>query len=188
MQKSILKFLPSALIFSPAAGLLFNILLEFSGLKSITGYDAVYESIMNKPVLMIIILNCAIYPIAEELLFRGLIYRLLLRRRFKMFSAAFISSVLFGLYHGNVVQFVYAFIMGILFSFLLELSGNLVIPVISHIANNVLALIVSYGIMDIIYNNKKNLTVMVIILIVITIYWFYLLSTYIKDSGREKNG
>ncbi len=188
MQKGILKFLPSALIFSPAAGLLFNILIEFSGLKSITGYNAVYESIMNKPVLMIILLNCVIYPIAEELLFRGLIYRLLLRRRFKMLSAALISSVFFGLYHGNLVQFVYAFVMGIFFALLLELSGTLFIPVISHMANNVLALIVSYGITDIIYNDKKSLMVTVIILSLLTIYWLYLLSRFIKGSGREKNG
>ncbi len=144
MQKSILKFLPLALIVSPAVGLLINILIELSGIKAVTNYNVLYESMINKPLYVMILLYCIATPVGEELLFRGLIYKLL-RKELSIPLAVLISAALFGLYHGNIVQFIYAFTMGIFFALLYEWSGSLIIPVLSHAANNVLAVITSFG-------------------------------------------
>lgn len=54
-------------------------------------------------------------PVAEELLFRGLILRTLLPygKRFAILTSAF----LFGLFHGNVVQSPYAFCVGLILGY-----------------------------------------------------------------------
>ncbi|MCR5388283.1 MAG: CPBP family intramembrane metalloprotease [Lachnospiraceae bacterium] len=187
MQKSILKLLPSALIFSPAVGLLINILIELSGIKATANYNALYERMIDKPLYMLILLYCIVTPAVEELMFRGLIYRLL-RKKLAFPPAVIISAALFGLYHGNIIQFIYAFVMGIFFAVLCELSGSLIIPVLAHAANNVLAVITSFGLFNIIISDKKALVLFIMLLTALLLYWLYLLSNYFRKSGKEDNG
>ena len=54
-------------------------------------------------------------PIAEELLFRGYILRTL--RPYGKRFAIFASAVLFGLFHGNLVQTPYAILVGLLLGY-----------------------------------------------------------------------
>lgn len=46
----------------------------------------------------------------------------------------------FGVYHGNVLQFIYALLMGFMFALIYEKTGNLLAPVFAHIAANVWAI------------------------------------------------
>lgn len=54
-------------------------------------------------------------PIAEEILFRGVVLRAMrpFGKRFAILSSAF----LFGLYHGNLMQSPYAFVVGLIFGY-----------------------------------------------------------------------
>lgn len=70
-------------------------------------------------------------PGAEELLYRGYIYGLL-RDRFSWKSAAVLSSLIFGLCHGNMVQGVYAFFMGLLAAWLFHCFRDLKAPFLFH--------------------------------------------------------
>lgn len=78
-------------------------------------------------------------PLAEELLFRGILYNYL-RRLFKARSAVILSGVLFGVYHGNPVQGIYAFLMGLFLAYAYEYFGEFKVPVILHMLFNLLAL------------------------------------------------
>ena len=62
-----------------------------------------------------------IAPAAEEMIFRWLIY-LRLRDWLKMPVAAVISGLIFGIYHGNIVQGIYASILGTAFAWILEME------------------------------------------------------------------
>ena len=77
------------------------------------------SNIPSMPVLIAVIVFC---PIVEELIFRGFIYKTL-----KLWSnnivAIIISSILFGLFHGNIPQAIAGFVCGIL-SFLVDYIGN----------------------------------------------------------------
>ena len=53
-----------------------------------------------------------IVPITEELIFRGVVYERM-KRCFSMKMAAFLSGLFFGVYHGNVSQGIYAFLLGL---------------------------------------------------------------------------
>ncbi len=84
--------------------------------------------------------SCLIIPIAEELLYRGVVYRRL-RVLMGAAPAIILSAGLFGLMHFNLVQFLYAGVLGLLLAFLLERTGFLYAPILGHIAANVAAVV-----------------------------------------------
>ena len=79
-------------------------------------------------------------PLIEEIVFRGIVFRSL-RRVSPAWVAILASSVLFGLYHMNPVQIVYATLMGIVAGIIYEKSNNLLFPILVHVANNLVAAI-----------------------------------------------
>lgn len=82
-----------------------------------------------------LLLYGVISPLTEETLFRGVIYGRM-KRCFARWLAILLSAILFGVYHGNLVQGVYGFLLGCVITLLYEKSGNFLIPVVSHAAAN----------------------------------------------------
>ena len=74
-------------------------------------------------------------PFAEELLFRGVLYPLL-RQRWGIWIAVILSSLLFGLVHGEVAVGLTAFLLGILLAVVYEYSGSLWTSILIHVVNN----------------------------------------------------
>lgn len=81
-------------------------------------------------------------PITEELMFRGVLFNRY-RERGGFFRAAVCSSILFSLTHGNMVQFLYAMILGMFLAYAYEKFGSLKAPIFLHIAANMTSLIVT---------------------------------------------
>ncbi|MCM1388560.1 MAG: CPBP family intramembrane metalloprotease [Bacillus sp. (in: Bacteria)] len=74
-------------------------------------------------------------PLAEEVVFRGIIYN----RMKKYFPAAVsmvLSALFFGLYHGNAVQAFYGFCMGMLIAYTYEKFGGFFYAFLFHAAAN----------------------------------------------------
>lgn len=81
-------------------------------------------------------------PIVEELLFRGILFRVL--RKWIAFPwAMLISAVVFGAYHGNIVQFVYATICGMLLAYLYEKYDFIFATILSHMSMNIFSIILT---------------------------------------------
>lgn len=74
-------------------------------------------------------------PISEELLFRQVIYKRL-RQISPLWVAVIVSATIFGVYHGNLVQGIYAFIMGCFLALVYEWTGSFVAPVLFHMVAN----------------------------------------------------
>jgi membrane protease YdiL (CAAX protease family) len=89
--------------------------------------------------IMVLITGAVIAPIAEEMFFRGLIFNAL-ATRMPMLVAALISGVLFGLGHGDLVLFPALALFGVLQAIFYRISGNLIVPMIVHAANNAIFL------------------------------------------------
>ena len=53
-----------------------------------------------------------------------------------MTGAALMSGLLFGCFHLNINQALYAFVMGIVFAYMVEATGSLWSSVIAHFAVN----------------------------------------------------
>lgn len=90
-----------------------------------------------------LILYGIISPLVEEVVFRGIIYNRM-RRFYPVTGAILMSGVLFGAYHGNLVQGVYGTCMGILLAYVYERTGHFFIPVGFHVIANVAVYTISH--------------------------------------------
>ena len=70
-------------------------------------------------------------PLGEELVFRGLVFGQL-RKVGPAWMAIIFSALAFGIFHGNLVQGVYATLLGCLFAGVYELYGTHLVPVLMH--------------------------------------------------------
>lgn len=74
-------------------------------------------------------------PIGEELAFRGLVYRRT-RDFLPAWAAIILSSLAFGVYHGNVLQGVYASLLGCVLAYSYEKFQNILAPILIHMLAN----------------------------------------------------
>lgn len=81
-----------------------------------------------------------IMPVSEELMFRGLLFQRL-RGQVKFRMAAIFSSLLFAFSHGNIVQLLYTFCLGMFLAYVYEKYGSLKAPVLLHITVNMVSLV-----------------------------------------------
>jgi uncharacterized protein len=92
--------------------------------------------LINDPWVLVLygITIAVIPPIVEELLFRGMVLQSL--RKYGDGFAVMVSAMLFGLYHGNFVQMVFAFIAGLVMALVVLRTGSLWTSILIHFANN----------------------------------------------------
>jgi membrane protease YdiL (CAAX protease family) len=82
----------------------------------------------------------AIIPaIGEELMFRGIVQRILHDWTKNIHIAIWISAILFSAMHMQFYGFLPRMLMGALFGYIFYLSGSLWIPILAHFINNALA-------------------------------------------------
>lgn len=82
-------------------------------------------------LLSVFIMIVIIAPIIEEIIFRGLIYRVF-KGLLGPFFGAFISSILFSFVHLNLLSFPYLFIFGIILCLYYEKEKTIITPILMH--------------------------------------------------------
>jgi membrane protease YdiL (CAAX protease family) len=85
-------------------------------------------------------------PLAEELVFRGLLFRWL-RQRLDFWPSAFISAAVFGIAHGGADKAVISGLLGIPLALLFEKSRSLAPAILMHQTYNSLALMLTFAAM-----------------------------------------
>lgn len=135
-------------------------------------------------------------PIIEEIIFRGLIFKRI-RRVSNATVAIIISALLFGIFHGNVVQGIYAFIIGALLAYVYEKYKCIVAPILFHMTANAVSVwstnMVSQEELqksqDIVYNAETliSLGVMVAVMGGISFLFLYAIKRSVKPVAVEKN-
>lgn len=110
--------------------------------ESIAEMEAGNEMIAGGNTLGLILIVVIAAPIIEELLFRGIVFRSL-RNVVPFFVAAFVSAAMFGAYHMNLSQAVYATFMGMMAAVVYEKTNNLLYPILVHMANNAIGVVQS---------------------------------------------
>lgn len=126
--------LTAVLAFSVSLGL--NALFAMIGIvDSSQVYREVADRQYGVAFAVGVILYGMISPLAEEVVFRGVIYNRL-RRFYGPAVGIVVSGVLFGAFHGNPVQGVYGACLGMLMAYLYERSGSFRIPVLFHAVAN----------------------------------------------------
>lgn len=113
-----------------------NALLSLTGLAdSSQAYQSVADRQYGVTFAAGLVLYGLISPFAEEVVFRGVIYNRL-RRLYNPAIGIVASGILFGVFHGNLVQGVYGGCLGMLMAYLYEKSGRLWIPFLFHAVAN----------------------------------------------------
>lgn len=107
----------------------------------------VVESLVGRNGLVIGLLMVGLVPcIMEESVYRGVLFQGY--RTTSTLKGIFLSGLLFGLIHQNFNQFSYAFVMGVIFAFVIEATGSILSTMIIHFIINstsVISLILSTG-------------------------------------------
>ena len=117
-------------------------LLEQLDMEMPESVQHMFEQIMSTPVGYVAIGLLA--PLAEEMVFRGAILRVLLQvfdRRWHWLPIV-ISAVLFGAVHGNMAQFLHAMLLGLLLGWLYYRTNSIVPGVVLHWVNNSIAYVI----------------------------------------------
>ena len=105
---------------------------------------SVYESFFNFENIWLSILVMALLPaVFEEVLFRGVIFNSF-NQTYGKTIGVLISALIFGIYHMNWIQGVFAFILGLMLAYVYIKSGSLYVPIILHFINNLIAVLVSH--------------------------------------------
>lgn len=140
-----------------------NNLITMANLSSLSeSYEAVTEAFYSPPFWMQVLYLGILSPVCEELTFRGLMFRRM-RTYTPFMSAALYSSLVFAVVHGNLVQILYAFIMGMMFAHVYEKYGSLKAPCIAHIAANLFAVTATqFEWMDKIFENPLHMGILTV--------------------------
>ena len=122
-------FVTGQLMFQIVASIL-EVILNLLGLSALQAIET--ASLGADSISMFLYLGI-LAPIAEEILFRGLILRILqpYGRKFAIFTSAF----LFGIFHGNLVQSPFAFVVGLVLGYT-AMEYSILWAMVLHMFNN----------------------------------------------------
>ncbi len=96
----------------------------------------VEESGLGQYSVMWAIATLILPPLTEEIIFRGLIMRYLRRAGACFVVANLIQAVMFGIFHMNLVQGIYATVLGFILGYLAHRYKTLVMPMFMHLVYN----------------------------------------------------
>lgn len=125
--------------------------------------------------------------ICEELFFRGVLFGVLRRKRSFLFSAV-ISSLIFGICHDFGVYMIIAFLVGLILCQMFELTQSIIVPIMIHACNNLLAAMTSstdsFGSIYRFENMMMNVLMMLLLSAMITVVFIMLLKKVKKVQGN----
>lgn len=113
-----------------------NILIQLSPLIDwFPSIMEVNEELAGGSTVLSVLYVVLVAPFAEELLLRGLVFRRS-REYMGFLPAAVLSALIFGAMHANMVQFIYAFLLGLILAYVYECYGVLRAPILFHAVGN----------------------------------------------------
>lgn len=105
-----------------------------------TGFDHSVQTRQEAGVLAVLVLALVAAPLAEEMVFRGLLYPLL-RQRAGILASVLTTAAVFALMHGNVVQFASVLPLAVLLALVYERTRTLLPSVLMHLVFNLAAML-----------------------------------------------
>lgn len=132
----------------------------------------------NNSFMLIVFLSyvCIIGPVLEEIIFRGLILKSM--KRYGNFTAVITTSILFAMFHLNLVQFVQPILIGMILGFVTLKSESIIPAIIIHIFNNTAVFFMSE-----VLSQQNTLTL--IISSIYTLGGAIMLILFISKFGKE---
>ena len=142
-KKGFIRILLNVFFFGGSAAVFLNILAGY--IVDLLKIDTSGTSSFNTdtPFVPGLLLFVFLSPLVEEMTFRWLTFGRI-RKNINVPAALVVSSLFFGVIHGDAVKAVYAFIMGFIMALIYQLSGTFVLAVVFHMAANAFIFIPPY--------------------------------------------
>jgi uncharacterized protein len=109
----------------------------------------ILKGLQSQPVAFFFLVVVAA-PVLEEILFRGIILDGYLKN-YNPVNGILISSLLFGLIHGNLAQGIGAFLLGLLFGWIYWKTKSIAACIFLHAINNLLAFV------SVVYSTEEDM-------------------------------
>ena len=94
-------------------------------------YSALIESLLGGNVFLSLLVTVILAPLAEEFLFRGITLKKA-QKIMPFMAANALQALLFGIYHLNWIQGVYAFVLGLILGFTAEYFHSIWASILLH--------------------------------------------------------
>ena len=132
-----------AALFGIGVSIVTNVVVALSGIIELSDtYQELSNYIYTGNVLFEIFTAGIVVPIVEELIYRGVIMKNF-NKLLGTWPALIISSLIFGAMHMNLVQFMYATILGFAMGFVYIRYRSIVAPILFHMAANTFSIMIS---------------------------------------------
>ncbi len=95
---------------------------------------AMFEQVSNIPLWVRVVGIAVIPALFEEIIMRGMI--LGEHRRLSFKQAAVLNGLFFGFMHHSPQQFLYAFLLGVIFAGIVKLTGSIIYTIVGHFVIN----------------------------------------------------
>lgn len=119
----------------------------FVNLLGFTRMSADFQAVSARQMTAGLLTGAALYgffsPLAEEMIFRGVLF-VRLKRFLPVTAAGLLSALLFGIYHGNLIQALYGFLAGCLFAWFYHKKGSFAQTVALHGVMNITGFLLTY--------------------------------------------
>ena len=113
-------------------GIALNVLLTQIGIAQVSdGFKRAKNTLSDGDIIIKLLCNCLVIPILEELLLRGIITGQLYLW-YGLIPSVLFSSIFFGILHNNIVQFIYALVVGIGLGVMYVKTKRLSLCIIAH--------------------------------------------------------
>lgn len=109
--------------------------------ESMENFNNLMGSALSGNEFMAFLSVVILAPIAEEILFRGIIFRML-SKHWSEVAAIIVSAVLFGLYHMNLLQTIYVLPIGLLLGYTAYKCKSVLPCILIHMINNFMPYVV----------------------------------------------
>lgn len=146
------KLLPWMYVVIPVIAVISNWFLSaaISALTAVMGNlfglpvsNEVQEELLTGNLVIQLVGIGILVPVMEEVLFRGLVYN-----RFKDYNkewlSVFLGALVFAVYHGNLIQILFAFPMALIITEVYRRGRTLKAPVLFHMAVNISSVLTAY--------------------------------------------
>lgn len=131
-------------------------------------YMLLLESLIGGNVLVTVLATVILAPIVEEIIFRELMTKKLCKL-FPFWFVNIIQAITFGIYHLNIVQAVYAFVLGLLLGFVAYRLKSVWASVVLHGTINASALVIDLLLPEALMESITGMIIFVILCGSITI-------------------
>ena len=151
--------------------------------------------LQNVPIFNYLIFMCLVPAICEEVFFRGT-----LTNAYNVYGEKFaisVSALVFALFHFDIQNFIAPFLLGLLFSTLIEVTGSIIPAIVAHFVNNVIAVLtaryVNERLFEFLRKTKLSREIgslelsIIILLIVVSIFSVILIRLILKNLKKENN-